>query len=147
MKPSCGCRDRGGRCDDSGCDHARLGEWTPDQCRVCWHFLNNPGIFDGTAEVILTAAPPATPPETDPKKWPLLARAVSRLRSDVDRGLGDTIQRHLARFGGEALKRFYTRLTGHDCGCGDRQAALNLLFPYSDPTADATAARSPSPDR
>jgi hypothetical protein len=32
---------------------------------------------------------------------------------------------------GEAFKRYYKVITGRDCGCSDRQAALNQRFPLS----------------
>ena len=80
------------------------------------------------------ALPAATPPPPpDPSKWPLLARLVYRLRVPADRGLGDTLARHLDYFGGGAFKRLYRQLTGRECGCGDRQAALNALFAYPAP--------------
>lgn len=48
-----------------------------------------------------------------------------------DRGVGDTIARVIGPMGGDAFKRWYKRITGEDCGCGDRQAWLNQRYPYS----------------
>jgi hypothetical protein len=64
-------------------------------------------------------------------KWPLIAKIIAKMRSEEDTGIGDAIARHLARFGAEGMKRVYKRLTGSDCGCGNRQAALNQRFPYA----------------
>jgi hypothetical protein len=55
---------------------------------------------------------------------------LAELRAPEDVGLGDTVARHLGRLGGDAFKRLYRKLTGGDCGCADRQAALNRLFHY-----------------
>lgn len=62
--------------------------------------------------------------------WPWLVRRVAALRAPGDRGLGDTIARHLNSLGAGALKWFHRKLTGRDCGCADRQQRLNALYPY-----------------
>jgi hypothetical protein len=81
----------------------------------------------GESNVTLPSPPcPARPIS----EWPFLARGIARLRTAADAGLGDTIHRNLARFGADALARFYKAITGRPCGCADRQAALNNLFPY-----------------
>ncbi|MGC4033701.1 MAG: hypothetical protein QM754_18605 [Tepidisphaeraceae bacterium] len=62
------------------------------------------------------------------------ARAFGQQSAPVepqgDRGLGDTIARVLDPIGGAAFKRAFKAVTGKDCGCGKRQAALNKLVPY-----------------
>lgn len=69
-------------------------------------------------------------PPPDPTRWPLAARALARLRGPRDRGLGDTAARVLKRFGADKLAWLYRKLTGRECGCWNRQAALNTAFPY-----------------
>lgn len=76
-------------------------------------------------------SPQAPPPQPRPvTEWPLTARILAKLRAESDAGLGDTIHRHLARFGADAMKRFYKRITGSDCGCANRQDKINRMFPY-----------------
>lgn len=70
-------------------------------------------------------------PSAAPRKWPRAIRAIGKLRAAGDQGIGDTIARHLTRFGADALKSIYRQITGTDCGCSDRQAALNWMFPYA----------------
>lgn len=64
-------------------------------------------------------------------RWPLVVRAIATLAGGDDLGIGDTIHRHLDRFGADAMTRLYMRITGHDCGCDSRRARLNGLYPYS----------------
>jgi hypothetical protein len=75
-------------------------------------------------------APPWEKGSATKRIWPLFARIISMLRTDEDRGIGDTVARNLSKFGANALKRVFKRLTGRECGCADRQAALNHLYPY-----------------
>lgn len=90
-------------------------------CKTCYCRDHEP-----VAPRIIAVPPPSKPIA----EWPLAARLIAGLRTDADVGLGDTIARHLARFGGDAFKRIYKKLTGGECGCADRQAALNGLFLY-----------------
>lgn len=53
--------------------------------------------------------------------------------SEPARGLGDTIARLTHATGLDKLAHLYTRVTGKDCGCQGRQAALNKFFPYEKP--------------
>jgi len=64
-------------------------------------------------------------------EWPMTARIIAKLRSPEDGGIGDTIHRHLSRFGADAMTRLYTRIVGTACGCSDRQERLNQLFRYA----------------
>lgn len=100
--------------------------WGPGNCYLCWLQDNHP---DYGGPVPTVAAPQSS--------WPLLARLAARFRSDSDKGLGDTVARNLHRFGAESLASLYKKITGADCGCADRQAALNRLYPY--PPAPFTA--------
>jgi hypothetical protein len=49
------------------------------------------------------------------------------------RGLGDTVARLAHYVGADKLAQAYTSLTGRDCGCQQRQEALNRLVPYGKP--------------
>jgi len=77
---------------------------------------------------VVTAEPPK--PVT---QWPFTVRAIAMLKNDQDLGVGDTIARHLERFGSDGFKRLYKKITGIDCGCPQRQAILNSMFPYQKP--------------
>ena len=66
-------------------------------------------------------------------QWPRLALWYARLRKPEDTGLGDTLARQFGAVGGKVLIGYYEKLTGHGCGCLDRQAALNERFPYPPP--------------
>ena len=64
----------------------------------------------------------------DPQ-WPRWAITLKRLRTDADKGVGDTAQRIAAKFGGERYKRLTKRLD-MPCGCSERQDEWNRLYPY-----------------
>lgn len=70
-------------------------------------------------------------PEPKPKKpksevWVRLVRMI-RIPSDI--GIGDTLQRQFAKFGGERFKRWAAKL-GIPCGCTERQNHYNKKYPY-----------------
>jgi hypothetical protein len=46
------------------------------------------------------------------------------------RGLGDTLAKIAHTAGLDKLAELYTEITGMDCGCKNRQEALNKLIPY-----------------
>lgn len=60
----------------------------------------------------------------------LVERIQQRATTTPSRGLGDTIASLTAATGLDELAALYTSITGRDCGCKDRQEALNKLFPY-----------------
>jgi len=64
-----------------------------------------------------------------PKPRPLLIRGISRQRIDSDTGVGDTVERLLAKMGGDQFKWVMARL-GVNCGCEDRKQYLNRVYPY-----------------
>jgi hypothetical protein len=64
------------------------------------------------------------------KTWPFPARVIRRLRTDADKGVGDTLTRLIAGVGGEAYKALMASL-GRPCGCKQRQAYLNGKYPYT----------------
>jgi hypothetical protein len=64
-----------------------------------------------------------------PAHRPLLIQGISRQRIPSDTGVGDTVERILAKMGGSQFKWVMARL-GVDCGCGSRQEWLNRVYPY-----------------
>lgn len=81
----------------------------------------------------LPAAPPAPaeqPPVAVPRAdWPLSIRALALVAQPGDTGIGDVAHRVLAGMGADALAKLYEQATGKPCGCADRAAKLNQLFP------------------
>lgn len=73
---------------------------------------------------------PFSEPERN-SQWPRWALLIKRLRTDADKGVGDTAQRIAAKFGGERYMRLTKRL-GMPCGCSERQDEWNRLYPYGD---------------
>ena len=76
-------------------------------------------------------------------EWPLWAKLVKRLRHDGERGVGDTVQRIAAKFGGEKFK-LWAKSMGLPCGCTERQGRWNALYPYDD---GAGPSQDPAPRR
>lgn len=62
-------------------------------------------------------------------QWPPVVRVVARLAKAGEVGIGDTVQRLLAGVGGEVFKTMAETI-GVECGCGERQAAMNAKYPY-----------------
>lgn len=67
--------------------------------------------------------------------WPLtpfglVARSLKLLRTEADTGVGDTLARVIGPVGGTAYKQWFRATFGRACGCVERQANLNQLFPY-----------------
>ncbi len=58
--------------------------------------------------------------------WVNLVKPFSK---PEDKGIGDTVQRHLAMLGGERFKQWVKEL-GIPCRCADRQAEWNERWPY-----------------
>jgi hypothetical protein len=101
------------------CNGAKTGRpYDTAQCRICWLAANDPAYRAWS-----------DPPE--PVKWPWIARMIAGMRIPEDKGIGDTVARHLGRFGGDGFKRIYKRLTGSECGCANRQQVLNQLYRYA----------------
>jgi len=63
-------------------------------------------------------------PSTSPSK----KRKTSSKKTP--KGLGDSIEKFTETTG---LKKLAKAIVGEDCGCGERQEALNRLFPYAQP--------------
>jgi hypothetical protein len=51
-------------------------------------------------------------------------------QANQSKGLGDTVAKvtHATRL--DKLAHLYTKITGKDCGCKNRQEWLNRIFPY-----------------
>ena len=64
------------------------------------------------------------------ERWPRIVRTLARHRAEGERGVGDTAKRVLHRMGGDALAWLFRKVTGRDCGCADRRARLNAMYPY-----------------
>jgi len=47
-----------------------------------------------------------------------------------DRGFGDTLARIFTTTGVKSVVDKISEVTGKDCGCSERQEALNELLPY-----------------
>lgn len=56
-------------------------------------------------------------------------RFIKLIRKPEDKGVGDTVARIAAKFGGDRFKAFSKRI-GIPCGCTQRQAEWNRLWPY-----------------
>lgn len=61
-------------------------------------------------------------------KPPLWVRLLKRLSTNDDIGLGATIKRIAAKFGGDRFKEWSTKI-GLPCGCTEREVELNSLYP------------------
>jgi hypothetical protein len=49
---------------------------------------------------------------------------------EAGRGLGDAIAAFTHATGLDHLSKFYTQVTGKDCGCEQRRQKLNQLMPF-----------------
>jgi hypothetical protein len=75
---------------------------------------------------------PAIVEQTGVTPWQeRLVALVSKLRTPEDRGVGDTLERLLAKVGGRKIKHLL-KLANLPCRCDDRQKWLNERFPYFD---------------
>lgn len=73
---------------------------------------------------------PAAPRE----RWPFVIRILAARKIDGEKGVGDTAKRLLHKMGADGLAWLYEKATGRPCGCSDRQAKLNQLYPYGTST-------------
>lgn len=62
--------------------------------------------------------------------WPKWAVGVSYFANAEDRGVGDTIARHIGPFGGNLFKAWYLATFGQPCRCELRQEQWNSFFPF-----------------
>lgn len=64
------------------------------------------------------------------RSWPLWAMIVAKLKSDADKGIGDTIERIIGKDNSETFKSWYKSTFGKSCGCSGRKAQWNFAYPY-----------------
>lgn len=62
-------------------------------------------------------------------EWPPKIQKIARYQVGSDRGVGDTLERRYARYGGRWYKRV-RKAIGLSCDCEAEQARLNALYPY-----------------
>ena len=67
--------------------------------------------------------------EQDREKRQRLIEWLKWFRMDSDKGVGDTVERLLAKVGGRKIKSLIESLGG-SCGCTNRQRWLNQRYPY-----------------
>ncbi len=65
-----------------------------------------------------------------PTSWPLWAKALKLLRTDADKGVGDTLARTIGDETSEAFKGWYKSTFGRKCGCNGRRAEWNSRYSY-----------------
>lgn len=96
------------------------------------------GTVAGRLDLVPVVVAPV--PKAD---WPMWAKSVALLKTQEDTGVGDTIERQLAKVGGEQFKAFAEKI-GIPCGCSDRRDNFNLLYPYGTErdTIESTAPKS-----
>lgn len=69
------------------------------------------------------------PQPIEPEPWPTILLPLKLIAKQGDRGAGDIIARVIGPIGGDAFKLWYKATFGRDCGCGNRQDALNRRWP------------------
>jgi hypothetical protein len=125
---------------------------SPEQRAAIQRFwAKNPPANDVLVRIVSTTQPISQASTAWPRdKWPLSVRLIERLKSEADQGAGDTLHRIINGMTGRRLvgliaRRFglpiddrsnwmslvFEKITGRSCGCADRQAAMNRVFPYS----------------
>ncbi len=73
---------------------------------------------------------PETPIESIPREqWPAWAKWAAFRGNSTDKGVGDTVARHLGKVGGELFKAAIKAM-GADCGCTAKQFEWNQKYPY-----------------
>jgi len=80
-----------------------------------------------------TPIPPKAKPATPlwaMTAFGMVARGLIIVRSEQDKGVGDTLARLVGPIGGEAYKAWFKKTFGKSCGCSEDQAYLNEKFPY-----------------
>lgn len=80
-------------------------------------------------EILSASIVVRTPPTIKPEPWPALLLPLKLMAKPSDVGAGDIIARVIGPIGGDAFKLWYRATFGRDCGCGNRQEALNRRWP------------------
>lgn len=65
------------------------------------------------------------------ERWPEWAKDIAAARQPGDAGLGDTVVHLIGDTRSENFKKWFQEKFGRSCGCTERQAWLNRLFPYA----------------
>lgn len=98
------------------------------QCGCIVDVVGTSVINANYLDVVGELEPIEYPPRKASKPSDWWVRILTRLQTPEDRGIGDTVQRIAAKFGGERFKRFAKRI-GLPCGCTGRQARWNADYP------------------
>lgn len=93
------------------------------KCKNCGYELRGEVVFP--VHCVCSHVDHAVPTHLRPR-W---VRLVRILRKPEDKGVGDTVQRIAATFGGERFKAWAERI-GIPCGCTQRQKEWNRVWPY-----------------
>lgn len=83
-------------------------------------------VVYGNCDIVRNAPESRIKQKKPPRLW---TEVVGWFRAPGDIGVGDTVQRIAAKFGGERFKKFAEKV-GMPCGCTDRQNEWNKLWPY-----------------
>lgn len=86
-------------------------------------------VLNGGSEKTKKSKPKPERNRNDPKAEARLIGWVKMFRKPEDTGVGDTVERLLAKVGGKAIEKSLKRL-GINCGCKSRQKWLNQRYPY-----------------
>jgi len=62
--------------------------------------------------------------------WPLWAKAMEKLRTPEDKGVGDTVHRIIGEDNSDKLKEWYLKTFHRICGCDGRKAEWNVKYSY-----------------
>lgn len=108
-----------------------------DTCRKCGHYIVNEGRceFAKRCSTLPMWRGNIDPPSEcsfipiSTSRIPRWVRLIRMLRQPADIGIGDTVQRIAAKFGGERFKAWAERV-GIPCGCAQRQSEWNRIYPY-----------------
>lgn len=114
-------------------DKAKKYEWPTQRNQVAdWVDEHNANICAsyGWKDFIADDTAPAGATQYRPDLWPLWARTLHSLKTDSDKGVGDTIERIVGSDNSSALKSWYRKTFNRDCGCDGRKADFNARFPY-----------------
>lgn len=63
-------------------------------------------------------------------RWPLWAKSLSLLKTDADKGIGDTIERLIGPMNSAKFKEWYKLTFGKACGCNARKDKWNKEYPF-----------------
>ena len=92
------------------------------------------------------AAAPVQPMRQEPipyADWPAWAKDLATDRQPTDAGIGDTAVHVIGARASKKFQEWYLKIIGQSCGCSDRQAWLNEIFPYPPQPACRPPATAP----